>query len=80
MTPTNPFALPIDPNRPQPLLKSWLLLSVFSLIAAGLFSLLLVLSRTPGIQSVIPWVDFFHTALVVHVDLSVLIWFLSMSA
>ena len=80
MKPSNPFALPIDPNRPQPLLKSWLLLAVFSLIAAGLFSLLLVLSRTPGIQSMIPWVDFFHTALVVHVDLSVLIWFLSMSA
>ena len=80
MKSSNPFALPIDPNQPQPLLKSWLLLSVFSLIAAGLFSLLLVLSRTPGIQSFIPWVDFFHTALVVHVDLSVLIWFLSMSA
>ncbi|MBV1914561.1 MAG: cbb3-type cytochrome c oxidase subunit I [Pseudomonadales bacterium] len=80
MNSANPFALPIDPNQPQPLLQSWLLLSVFSLIAAGLFSLLLVSSRTPGIQSAIPFVDFFHTALVVHVDLSVLIWFLSMSA
>ncbi|MBL4585058.1 MAG: cbb3-type cytochrome c oxidase subunit I [Pseudomonadales bacterium] len=80
MKPLNPFALPIDTSRPQPLLKAWMLLSLFSLIAAGLFSLLLVLSRTPGVQSFIPWVDFFHTALVVHVDLSVLIWFLSMSA
>lgn len=57
----------------------WLKLGVGSLIAAGLFSLLLVLSRTPGIQELIPWIDFFHTALVVHVNLSVLIWFMSFS-
>ncbi|MDH5736561.1 MAG: cbb3-type cytochrome c oxidase subunit I [Gammaproteobacteria bacterium] len=63
----------------SPFASSWLKLSVVSLIAAGLFSLLLVLSRTPGIQDVIPWLDFFHTALVVHVNLSVLIWFMSFS-
>jgi len=50
-----------------------------TLIAAGLFSLLLVLSRTPGAQDIIPWIDFFHTALIVHVNLSVLIWFMSFS-
>ena len=58
---------------------SWLKLGIASLIAAGVFSLLLVLSRTPGIQDYIPWIDFFHTALVVHVNLSVLIWFMSFS-
>ena len=63
----------------SPFATSWLKLSVFSLIAAGLFSLLLVLSRTPGAQDIIPWIDFFHTALVVHVNLSVLIWFMSFS-
>jgi hypothetical protein len=61
----------------SPLAASWLKLGIFSLIAAGLFSLLLVLSRTPGVQELIPWIDFFHTALVVHVNLSVLIWFMS---
>lgn len=65
-------------DRPQ-LAPSWLKLSVASLIAAGIFSLLLVLSRTPGAQDIIPWIDFFHTALVVHVNLSVLIWFMSFS-
>lgn len=40
---------------------------------------MLVLSRTPGAQDHIPWIDFFHTALVVHVNLSVLIWFMSFS-
>ncbi|OGS97766.1 MAG: hypothetical protein A3K04_12565 [Gallionellales bacterium RBG_16_56_9] len=48
-----------------------------SLVGAGLFAILLVLSRTPYIQDIFPWVDFFHTALVVHVDLSVLLWFMA---
>lgn len=63
----------------SPYASSWLKLSVASLIAAGLFAVLLVLSRAPGIQDIIPWIDFFHTALVVHVNLSVLIWFMSFS-
>jgi len=44
-----------------------------------LFLLLLVLARTPAIQEWLPFIDFFHVALVVHVDLSVLIWLLSMA-
>ena len=63
----------------SPFSSSWLKLSVLSLIAAGLFAVLLVLSRAPGIQDIIPWIDFFHTALVVHVNLSVLFWFMSFS-
>ena len=60
--------------------RLWFFLGIFSLLTSGLFSLLLVLSRTPTISEFIPWIDFFHTALVVHVDLSVLIWFLSFTA
>lgn len=70
----------IFPDRSEESLKlarQWLLLGLFALIAAGLFSVLLVLSRTPSIQEVIPFIDFFHVALVVHVNLSVLIWFMS---
>lgn len=59
---------------------AWLVLGIFALLAAGLFSLLLVLSRTPMIQAYIPIIDFFHVALVIHVNLSVLIWFLSFAA
>jgi len=66
-------------NQTSPVTSSWLKLAIASLIAAGLFSLLLVLSRTPGVQEIIPWIDFFHTALVVHVNLSVLYWFMSFS-
>jgi len=60
--------------------RGWFFLGIFSLLTSGIFSLLLVLSRTPAVSDFIPWIDFFHTALVVHVDLSVLIWFLSFTA
>lgn len=70
------YTLPVNPGAVNAA-RGWLKLAIASLILAGLFSLLLVLSRTPGVSEIIPWVDFFHTALVVHVDLSVVIWFLA---
>jgi len=60
--------------------RAWLGLSVVALGLSGLFSLLVILPRTPIIQSLIPIQDFFYTALVLHVDLSVLIWMLSLTA
>ncbi len=59
---------------------AWLMLGLASLVGAGLFSLLLVLARTPSVQEWLPFTDFFHVALVVHVNLSVLIWLLSMAS
>ncbi|MCP3674451.1 MAG: cbb3-type cytochrome c oxidase subunit I [Gammaproteobacteria bacterium] len=56
---------------------AWFKLAVASLVFAGLFAILLVFARTPGVQDMIPFTDFFHVALIVHVDLSVLIWFIS---
>lgn len=69
------LAVPRDSRRV--LAKAWLGLGFFALLASGLFSILLVLSRTPVVQSLIPVADFFRVALVVHVDLSVLVWFLA---
>ncbi len=59
------------------LAAGWLLLGILALALAGIFAILLVVSRSPGAEAFFPWVDFFHTALVVHVDQSVLIWFLA---
>ncbi len=59
---------------------AWLGLGLVSLIAAGIFSILLVLARTPVVQELIPLIDLFRIALVVHVTLSVLIWLLAVSA
>ncbi|WGZ95197.1 MAG: cbb3-type cytochrome c oxidase subunit I [Candidatus Thiothrix putei] len=71
------FMLPDPQGHARALAANWLKLGIFALLAAGIFSLLLVMSRTPAVQEVIPWLDFFHTALVVHVVLSVLVWFLA---
>lgn len=70
------FSLPVT-EESAALARGWLKLGVLALLASGLFSVLLVASRTPGVHAYIPWVDFFHVALVVHVDLSVVIWFLA---
>jgi len=61
------------------LARGWLVLALAALIGSGLFSVLLVLARTPGINAWLPAGDFFRTALVVHVDLSVLVWFVSIA-
>ncbi len=67
--------VPIDARRT--LAMAWLSLGLVALLASGLFSILLVLSRTPQLQTLFPVADFFRVALVVHVDLSVLVWFLA---
>jgi len=73
---TDSFVLTMPDTRVRRLTVGWLLLSLGALVIGGLFSALIVLSRTPYFQEIIPWVDFFHTALVVHVDMTVLVWFL----
>lgn len=57
------------------LARAWLLLAIAALAASGVFSVLLVIARTPLLQSMLPAADFFRIALIVHVDLSVLVWF-----
>lgn len=75
---TEAYHLQISETGTSPRVTTgWLLLAVGALAVGGLFVFLLALSRTPGIQEIIPWVDFFKTALVVHVDLTVLVWFLA---
>ena len=73
----SPFALEIKPGLPRQLARAWLRLGVAALIGSGLLALLLVLSRTPGIQDYFPLKDFFRASLVVHVDLSVMVWFMA---
>lgn len=71
------FSLPVPTDERAKLARGWLYLGLAALLGSGVFSVLLVMSRTPYVQDIFPWVDFFHTALVVHVDLSVLVWFLA---
>ena len=74
------YALPIRSPAIRRNTTAWVSLGLISLVLAGVFSLLLVLARTPLIQDLIPFTDFFHVALVIHVTLSVLVWLLAISA
>jgi cytochrome c oxidase subunit 1 len=55
--------------------ERWLWLGVVSLALAGVFAVVLVVARTPQLAM---FTELFSVALVIHVDLSVLMWFLSM--
>ena len=73
------YSLTVPQGAQRALARGWLWLGLLALIGAGLFSVLLVLSRTPGLNQWLPVADFFRVALVVHVDLSVLVWFVAMA-
>jgi hypothetical protein len=69
------FSLPVPADQRRALAAGWLWLALAALLGSGVFSILLVASRAPFLKDVFPLVDFFRVALVVHVDLSVLVWF-----
>ena len=79
MSDTN-FHLHIRSEAARRNTSACLVLGLVSLVFAGVFSILLVTARTPLVQELIPFIDFFRIALVVHVTLSVLIWLLAISA
>lgn len=66
-------------NYRQNLVKNWLKLAIYSILAAGLLTIIVVFSRVPMIKDIFPLKDFFHTALIVHVNLSVVFWMLLMN-
>jgi hypothetical protein len=76
---THRYQLTVAPGAQRRLARAWLWLGLLALIGSGLFAVLLVLSRTPLINQYLPGMDFFRVALVVHVDLSVLVWFVAMA-
>lgn len=57
--------------------SGWLAIAVGFLLASGVYPLLLALART---TFEMPWKDFFYTALVLHVDFTVLWWLLAIAA
>src|SRR6516164_2148761 len=56
-------------------LLGWAWLAVGALAVAGVFALLLALSRIPGMEKTPLWpIDFFYKGLVIHVVFSLVIW------
>jgi cytochrome c oxidase subunit I len=74
------YQLDVPEDYRRRLAIGWLWLAILTLLGAGIFSVLLVLARTPLIGELIPFTDFFHTALVIHVNLSSLVWILSFAS
>ena len=75
--PVADYRLRVELGTSARLASAWLALGIAALVGSGVFSLLLVLARTPGLKDVFPVANFFQVALVAHVDLSVLVWFLA---
>ncbi len=71
---TTKYILPIADEARHRLAAGWLYVAVGFLLASGVYPLLLALART---TYEMPWKDFFYTALVLHVDFTVLWWLLA---
>lgn len=57
-------------------LRGWSLIAVGALAVAGVFALLLAISRIPGADSLFPWpVAFYEKSLIIHVVFSFVVWF-----
>ncbi|MBT4890252.1 MAG: hypothetical protein HON65_11940 [Rhodospirillales bacterium] len=76
--PASAFAASVKGNQLTGELRGWALLGIGSLALAGVFALLLALSRVPGIENTFPWpLGFFEKGLVIHVIFSFVVWFLA---
>ncbi len=64
-------------NRQQSRMgRAGLMTAIFSIVFAELYALFAAGARTPGVYQLLPGKDFFHVALVTHVNLAIVIWFL----
>lgn len=73
----------MDVAHPQraPEIRAWIGIGIAALALAGVFALLLALSRVPGSEAMFPWpVAFFEKGLVIHVVFSFVVWFLCVFA
>src|SRR5271166_5038937 len=62
-------------------LRDWAWLAVGALAVAGVFALLLALSRVPGMDKAPFWpIGFFYKGLVIHVVFSLVIWLMGVFA
>ena len=56
---------------------AWLYAAIVSMMFMGIYAFLVAIARAPGLNTLFPSQDFFRVALMTHVVLSLLIWFLA---
>jgi cytochrome c oxidase subunit I len=72
--PVELLAIPLEMAQ-RDFSRQWLKVGLFSLLLSGLFSLIIVLARTPGIAGLINDPMFARKSLVLHVDFALVVWF-----
>lgn len=78
---TAPVHLPTAAAALRRELRAWAAVAISALAVAGVFALLLALSRIPGIERIAFWpLDFFAKGLVIHVVFSFVVWFAAVFA
>lgn len=71
------FQATLQNRAAQRELWTWSALAILSMAIAGVFALLLALSRTPGVEVIFPWpIGFFDKGLVIHVTFLFIVWYL----
>ncbi|MCW8835170.1 MAG: cbb3-type cytochrome c oxidase subunit I [Rhodospirillales bacterium] len=61
-------------------LRGWALLAVAAIAIAGIYAVLMIVSRSPGAEKNFSWLlGFFHKGLVIHVVFSFVVWFLAVT-
>ncbi len=78
---------PIEGFRPalagtgaQRELRRWLIIALVALAIAGVYALLLAISRIPGADTLFPWpVAFYEKSLIIHVVFSFVVWYLAIA-
>ncbi|WNK01025.1 cbb3-type cytochrome c oxidase subunit I [Thalassospiraceae bacterium LMO-JJ14] len=59
-------------------LRRWTVLALGALAIAGIYALLLAISRIPGADTLFPWpVAFYEKSLIIHVVFSFVVWYLA---
>jgi hypothetical protein len=70
-------AAAVVPASTRRLLTAWLALALGSLVAAGIFAIVVAFARTPAVQLLGSASNLFHLALVSHVTFALTIWFVA---
>lgn len=74
------FLATLPAGAPRRLAGAWLSLAISALALSTVCAVVLVAARMPYVGRWLPGVDVFHGALVLHVNLAAVIWFLALAA
>ncbi len=76
--PIEGFRAPLSGDAASKELRWWSVIAIGALALAGIFALLLAISRIPGADTLFPWpVAFYEKSLIIHVVFSFVVWFMA---